>query len=77
MSATVSKSQFKAKALAYFRLVEDGGKPIVITDHGEPKLEIRRHRAGGPTALESLRGSVLKFERPTDPVAEGDWEAAR
>jgi hypothetical protein len=23
----------------------------------------------------SLRGSVLAFERPTDPVAESDWEA--
>lgn len=24
-----------------------------------------------------LRGSVYRFERPTDPVAEDDWEALR
>ncbi len=24
-----------------------------------------------------LRGSVVSFDQPTEPVAEGDWEAAR
>ena len=43
VSNQVSKSQFKAKALEFFRQVETGGKPVVITDHGEPKLEVRRY----------------------------------
>ncbi len=24
-----------------------------------------------------LRGSVIRFERPTEPVAEDEWEASR
>jgi hypothetical protein len=27
------------------------------------------------TALRTLKGSVLKFEQPFDPVAEEDWDA--
>ena len=41
MTTHVSKSKFKAKALEYFREVEASGEPIVITEHGKPKLEIR------------------------------------
>ena len=41
MSAPISKSNFKAKALEIFRQVEASGEPVVITDHGEPKLEVR------------------------------------
>ena len=37
----VSKTQFKAKALEYFRQVEASGEPLVITDHGRPALELR------------------------------------
>ena len=36
-----SKSEFKAKALEYFRLVEETGDPIVITDRGTPTIEVR------------------------------------
>ncbi len=25
----------------------------------------------------SLQGTVLRFDRPTDPVAESDWDALR
>jgi len=77
MPTLVSKSQFKAKALEYFRLVENGGAPVIVTDHGEPKLEIRRFRPETADPLARLRGSALAFERPTDPVGDGDWEVAK
>jgi len=72
----VSKSQFKAKALEYFRQVEASGESVVVTDHGEPKLEVRRLRTNRQP-LELLRGTVLRYDQPTEPVAEGDWEAAK
>jgi antitoxin (DNA-binding transcriptional repressor) of toxin-antitoxin stability system len=75
MAAQVSKSKFKAKALEYFRQVETSGEPIIVTDHGQPKLEIRRYQPVALDPLEVLRGSVLRYDRPTDPVAEDDWEA--
>ena len=75
MSVQVSKSQFKAKALEFFRQVEASGEPVVITDHGQPRLEIRRYTPHTPNPLAVLHGTVLRYENPTAPVAEDDWEA--
>lgn len=77
MLTSVSKSVFKAKALEIFRQVEATGEPVVVTDHGKPSLEVRRYQSRGRHPLDVLRGSVLRFERPTDPVGEGDWEVAQ
>ena len=75
MQTEVSKSQFKARALEYFRQVEASGESVVVTDHGQPRLEVRPYRARAQQPLEVLRGSVLRFERPADPVGEDDWTA--
>jgi antitoxin (DNA-binding transcriptional repressor) of toxin-antitoxin stability system len=74
----VSRSQFKAHALELFRQVEASGESLVVTDHGRPTLEVRPYRPVESTAadpLEMLRGSVLQYEEPFEPVAKGDWEA--
>lgn len=70
----ITKSQFKAKALEYFRQVEASGHPVVITDRGQPTVEIRRYRSDQRSALERLKGSVVEFKSPTEPVALDDWE---
>lgn len=74
---TVSKSQFKAKALEFFRQVETSGETLVVTDHGRPTLEIRPYRAIDPNPFDLLKGSVLRYDNPTDPVGEDDWLAAQ
>jgi len=73
----ISKSQFKARALEYFREVESSGKPIIITDHGNPTLEIRLYSPveADPKAL--LKGSVLHYKDPTSPVDDDAWESAQ
>jgi len=71
----VSKSQFKARALEFFRQVEASGEPLIVTDNGRPAVEVRRYRGDNRTPLETLRGSVVAFDDPTDPVAEDDWAA--
>ena len=74
----VSKSQFKAQALALFREIETTGEAMVITDHGRPALEVRPYRpstAGAVSPLQALRGSVSHYEAPFDPVDESEWEA--
>jgi antitoxin (DNA-binding transcriptional repressor) of toxin-antitoxin stability system len=71
----VSKSQFKAKALEYFRQIEASGESVIVTDHGKPALEVRPYRASERNPLDVLRGSVVRYDNPTDPVAEDDWEA--
>lgn len=73
----VSKSEFKAKALEYFRQIEASGESVVVTDHGKPALEVRTYRSMDRNPLDVLRGSVVRYENPTEPVAEGEWEAAQ
>jgi hypothetical protein len=69
----VSKSEFKAKALECFRAVEASGDAVIVTDNGQPTIEIRRYRADKRSPLERLRGSIVEFRDPTQPVAEEDW----
>jgi PHD/YefM family antitoxin component YafN of YafNO toxin-antitoxin module len=71
----VSKSQFKAKALEFFRQVEATGEVVIVTDKGQPTIEVRRYRADQRSPLERLRGSVVELTDPFEPVGEVDWEA--
>jgi len=73
---TYSKSQFKPKALEVMRHVEATGESVIITDNGTPTLELKAYRPIEIDPLERLRGSVMEYERPTDPVGDDLWEAA-
>jgi len=73
----VSKSEFKAKALEFFRQVEASGQSVIVTDHGKPVLEVRPYRVTERDPLDVLRGSVVRYDNPTAPVALDDWEAVR
>jgi antitoxin (DNA-binding transcriptional repressor) of toxin-antitoxin stability system len=75
METEVSKSQFKAKALEILRRVEATGEPVLVTDHGKPTIEVRRHRSLERSPLDLLRGSVVDYVDPTEPVGEQDWDA--
>lgn len=77
MTHTVSKSHFKARALELFRKVERTGKPIIITDRGTPVLKLAPYREDPDAALRMLRETVVKYDSPTKPVAEEDWESDR
>jgi prevent-host-death family protein len=74
---TVSKSRFKARALHYFREVERTGEDLVITDRGRPVLKLTQFVEDPEDGLRSLRGSVLYYEDPTEPVGVEDWEELR
>lgn len=77
MPTSVSKSRFKAHALELFRQVERTGQPIVITDRGTPVLKLMPYREDPGAALRVLRESVVKYDGPTKPVGENDWETGR
>ncbi len=70
----VSKSRFKARALEYFRKVERTGKEIIITDRGRPVLKIVPYTPDPLSALRALRGSVIRYDEPAEPVGLEDWE---
>jgi len=71
----VSKSEFKSKALEYFRQVEFSGDSLIVTDHGKPAIEVRPYQAVERSPLEILKGSVTEYIDPTEPVGVDDWEA--
>ena len=77
MQETISKSQFKPKALQYFRELQESGKDIVITDHGKPVIKISPYSEESRLVLEELRHSVKRYDSPTEPVAIDDWEALK
>jgi prevent-host-death family protein len=74
---SVSKSRFKAKALEFFRQVEQTGQPVVITDHGTPVLKLVPYHDDPRQALQALRDTVVRYEAPTRPVGSDDWESAQ
>ena len=77
MQQQISKSRFKARALEYFREVERTGQDLVITDRGKPVLKVSPYRRDPSAALKALRGSVLRYDDPMEPVGLEDWEALR
>ena len=38
---------------------------------------VERQQSSSQERWQSLQGSVLKYDRPTDPVSEDDWEALK
>lgn len=76
MTAQVSKSRFKARALEYFRKVEKTGERLIVTDHGKPTLEIRplEKNTDAQEALKRLKGTVTSYQGPFDPVDDGEWD---
>jgi len=77
MDSTVSKSKFRAKALEYFRRVEETGEAIVVTGRGRPVLEIVPYRGAKNNPRARLRGSVLRYVRPTEPVGKASRESPK
>lgn len=76
---SVSKSRFKAQALEYLRIVEKQKTPLVVTHRGQPVIKVipYKEESDPEVTLKSLRGSVLKYEDPTQPVGEEDWEVLK
>jgi prevent-host-death family protein len=77
MEEMISKSQFKPRALQYFREVEKTGQELIISDRGKPVLKIVPYTENHEQALKALRDTVVKYDGPTEPVGLEDWEALK
>lgn len=62
MATSVSKTELKAHALELLRGIQATGQPLVVTDHGKPVLQIQSWRGETRTALDVLKGSILRHE---------------
>ena len=77
MEEMISKSQFKPRALQYFREVEKTGQELIISDRGKPGLKIVPYTENPEEALKALRDTVAKYDDPTEPVGLEDWKALK
>ena len=77
MEERIAKSKFKPRALQYFRRVERSGKALIITDHGKPVLRISPYSEEPEDVLNALRGTVVEYKDPLEPVGETDWESLK
>jgi prevent-host-death family protein len=70
----IGAAGFKARCLELMDRVRETGVEYVVTKHGEPVAKLVPYTRPGRVALfGSMRGTVLKYERPLDPV-DGDWD---
>ena len=77
MEQVVAKSKMRAHFSELSREVERTCQELIITDRGKPVLKLVPYAQKAEAILDSLRGSVVRYDDPTKPVAEEDWEALR
>jgi prevent-host-death family protein len=75
MPRTLSKSQFKPRALELFRQVQESGEELIITDRGKPVLRIVPYVDDPRRWLQPFEGVVKRYTDPLEPVGADDWEA--
>jgi prevent-host-death family protein len=68
-TASYAAAEFKARCLELMDRVRETGVEYVVTKHGEPVAKLVPYTTKQPTAFfGSLKGTVLQYERPFDPL---------
>lgn len=62
------RSQFEDDVLEQLRRVKETGEPAILRERGWPTVEIHPETSDGQEPLGKLKGSVLRYEKPTDPI---------
>lgn len=70
---TVGSAEFKARCLELIDRVKEARAEFVVTRHGKPVARLVPIEPGQPVSpLGAMRGTVLGYEGPFDPVP-GTW----
>jgi prevent-host-death family protein len=70
-------AEFKAKCLELMDRVRETGVEYVITKHGTPVAKLVPYTAPEPASFfGSMRGTLLEYERPFDPL-DGEYDIDR
>jgi prevent-host-death family protein len=68
-SAHYAAAEFKARCLELMDRVRETGVEYVVTKHGKPVAKLVPFTEGTrPSFFGALKGTVLKYERPFDPI---------
>jgi prevent-host-death family protein len=75
--AHVAAADFKARCLELMDRVRETGAEYVVTKHGRPVARLVRYDEPARKPLfGAMKGTVLKYERPLDPI-EADYDLDR
>jgi prevent-host-death family protein len=70
----IAAAEFKARCLELMDRVRETGVEYVVTKHGTPVARLVPCREPGRKAFfGSMKGTVLKYERPFEPI-EGEYD---
>jgi prevent-host-death family protein len=70
----VAAAEFKARCLELMDRVRETGVEYVVTKHGEPVAKLVPYKARRRTPFfGSMKGTVLSYERPFDPI-DGEYD---
>jgi prevent-host-death family protein len=73
----VAAADFKARCLTLMNRVRETGAEYIITKHGRPVAKLVPCRAERRRpSFGSMKGSVVKYERPFDPI-DADYDVNR
>lgn len=68
---------FKARCLELMDRVRETGAEFVVTKHGKPVARLVPYEeAGAASIFGGMKGTVLKFDRPLDPI-DADYDIDR
>ena len=74
---SIAAAEFKARCLELMDRVRESGTEYVVTKHGVPVARLVPYvDEARPSFFGSMKGTVLKFERPFDPI-DGDYDIER
>lgn len=78
MAHNVPAAEFKARCLELMDRVRETGAEYIVTKHGRPVARLVPYvePKGGKTMFGAMKGTVLKFERPLDPI-DADYDLDR
>ena len=87
MTRYVSRVEFEQKTAELLDAARLSGEQIVVTENGSVAFEVNPSRVGRSSTdeerrrnadiMEKLRGSILWYDDPLEPVGEEDWEALK
>jgi prevent-host-death family protein len=76
-SERVAAAEFKARCLSMMDRVRETGVEYVVTKHGRPVAKLVPYRESGKKPLfGSMKGTIVAYERPFDPI-DGEYDINR
>jgi prevent-host-death family protein len=76
-ASRVGSAEFKARCLELVDRVKVARAEYIVTRHGEPVAKLGPvPSAGSPSPLGAMRGTLLEYDRPFDPIP-ATWGADR